>query len=227
MKLLAKICYVAQKIRHNGLVKSWKSIIDELTRSQPSQIGVKDAFDQEHGVDTSGQIPLYNLTVESPNAVFGIKYQPSSSGSFKAAIKVLPIQPEECCFVDLGAGKGRVLLFASAYPFKRLIGVEFARELVEIARRNLRSCDRAEIVYADAAEYDFPDEDLVVYMYNPFGKPVMEKVISRLSKAAESKPERRVYVIYHDPRELEIIQKFGVEVARLPGTAIYQINPRI
>lgn len=181
-----------------------------------------DTFDQEHGVDTGGKIGLYNLTVESPNAVFGIKYQPSDPDACEAALKTLPIQPEEFCFVDLGAGKGRVLLIASTRPFRRLIGVEFAKELVKISQENLLSCDRAEIVYADAADYDFPDENLVVYMYNPFERPVMEKVISRLAKAEKS--GRRVYVIYHVPRELDIIQKYGTEVARLPRTAIYQIK---
>jgi predicted RNA methylase len=175
-------------------------------------------------VDTDGKISLFNLTVESPNVIFGVKYQPSAPDICEAALKTLPIQPEEFCFVDLGAGKGRVLLIASVLPFKRLIGVEFAKELVKVARKNLMSCDRAEIVCADAADYDFPDENLVVYMYNPFERPVMERVISRLVKAAESKPGRRVYVIYHVPRELDIIQKCGMEVARLPDTAIYQIS---
>jgi hypothetical protein len=95
---------------------------------------------------------------------------------------------------------------------------------VKIARKNLLSCTRAEIIFADAADYDFPDENLVVYMFNPFERPVMEKVIRRLAKAAASKPGRRVFVIYHNPRHLDIIQRYGNEVALLPHTAIYQIE---
>lgn len=42
-------------------------------------------------------------------------------------------------FIDFGAGMGRVLLMASERPFRKIIGVEFARELITIAENNLRS----------------------------------------------------------------------------------------
>jgi 16S rRNA G966 N2-methylase RsmD len=221
MKLLTKVRFVTHKIREYGLVKCWRHL-KHLKESRSSQI--TDVFDQKYGVDTGEIVPLYSLTVQSPNAVFGVQYQPSPQDICEAAIRTLPIRPEEFCFVDLGAGKGRVLLIASVLGFKRLIGVEFAEELVKIARKNLLSCTRAEIIFADAADYDFPDENLVVYMFNPFERPVMEKVIYRLAKAAESKADRRVFVIYHNPRHLDIIQRYGNEVALLPHTAIYQIE---
>jgi len=40
--------------------------------------------------------------------------------------------------IDLGSGKGRVLLMASDYPFKRIIGVEFMPELHRVAEGNIR-----------------------------------------------------------------------------------------
>ena len=41
-------------------------------------------------------------------------------------------------FVDLGSGKGRTLLMASDYPFRRIIGVELLPSLHQIAQENLR-----------------------------------------------------------------------------------------
>ena len=40
-------------------------------------------------------------------------------------------------FLDLGAGKGRMLLAASRYPFRRVIGVELSDRLAAIARSNV------------------------------------------------------------------------------------------
>ena len=40
-------------------------------------------------------------------------------------------------FIDLGSGKGRVLLMASDYPFKKIIGVEFMPELHRAAQENI------------------------------------------------------------------------------------------
>jgi 16S rRNA G966 N2-methylase RsmD len=221
MKLLTKIGFFTHKLREYGPVRCWKHL-KFLKQSRSSQDA--DVFDQEYGVDTGEIVPLYGLTVQSPNIFFGIQYQPSPPDICEAAIKVLPIEPHEFCFVDLGAGKGRVLLIASSFGFKRLIGVEFAEELVKIARKNLQSCTGTEIICADAADFEFPDGNLVIYLFNPFERPVMEKVIHRLAKASEAKTERRVFVIYHNPKHLDIIQKCGSEIALLPNTAIYQIR---
>jgi SAM-dependent methyltransferase len=46
-------------------------------------------------------------------------------------------EPGTFVFIDLGSGKGRVLLMAAEYPFRRIIGVELLPELHEIARQNL------------------------------------------------------------------------------------------
>src|SRR6516225_8353137 len=52
------------------------------------------------------------------------------------AISWLPIAHEAFTFVDIGCGKGRALMVASAFPFRRLVGVEISPELCEIARAN-------------------------------------------------------------------------------------------
>ena len=45
--------------------------------------------------------------------------------------------PGQDVFVDYGAGKGRTVVLASTYQFKRVIGVELAPELAAIAEENL------------------------------------------------------------------------------------------
>jgi predicted RNA methylase len=43
----------------------------------------------------------------------------------------------ETTFVDIGSGKGRALIIAAEYAFKRIIGVEYSPSLATICRRNL------------------------------------------------------------------------------------------
>ncbi len=222
MKLHQKIGFIAHKIKEHGLSNAWRIFISTVNGwVSPNTV---DPYDLKHGTDTAGRIRLYKLDIESKNIVFGTHYQPSDPEICEAAIRTIPIRQEEFCFVDLGAGKGRVLLVASVLPFKRIIGVEFARELVEIARKNLLSCNRAEVVCSDAATFEFPADNLVVYMFNPFERPVMETVLLHLDEAAKSNPERTIYIIYHKPLYREIILKYGVEVARLPKTIIYRLG---
>ena len=94
-------------------------------------------FDRRHGVDTAGIVRLGALRIESPNRDLGVRYQPSDPDDFRSLVEALPIDPKDYVLVDLGSGKGRVLLLASEFPFRRVVGVEFSQELNEIAERNV------------------------------------------------------------------------------------------
>jgi hypothetical protein len=85
--------------------------------------------------------------------------------------------------------------------------VEFARELVDIARANLAKMQttNAVVIHADAAEFQFPDEDLVVYLYNPFSQDVMEKVVANMRE----RRCRKLCVIYVVPECAEVLDSCG------------------
>ena len=53
-------------------------------------------------------------------------------------LSALPIDYRDFTFIDIGSGKGRTLLMASDYPFRRIIGVELLPELHRIAQENVR-----------------------------------------------------------------------------------------
>jgi SAM-dependent methyltransferase len=110
---------------------------------------------------------------------------------------------EEDVFVDLGSGKGRIVLQAARrYPFKRVIGVELSPELNEIASANLERvrprlrCRQVELVTADALQWEIPEDLSVVYLYNPFKGKIFAGVLDRLSEAVarSGRPLRIVYV---------------------------------
>jgi tRNA1(Val) A37 N6-methylase TrmN6 len=111
----------------------------------------------------------------------------------------------EFTFLDFGSGKGRTLMLAAQFPFKRIVGVEYCDELSRLARQNLlrlpageRRCENVEVVTVDAAEYAIPEDPLVIFMYNPFSEPVMASVVRNVTDSLQKKP-RRVVVIYYFP----------------------------
>jgi hypothetical protein len=87
------------------------------------------------------------------------------------------------------------------------MGVEFVPELVEIARTNLtkRRIANAVVLHADAAEFRFPNSDIVVYLYNPFSQDVLRKVIANLRECISN----RLYVIYKVPKCAEVLDSSG------------------
>ena len=148
-------------------------------------------------------------------------------GATLAGMIVNPILPSlrdrELTFIDIGAGKGRVLLLASRLPVRRMIGVEYSPELCAVAERNVAAWgpghpDAApiELVCQDATTYAFPDEPLLVYMYNPFEEPLMLQVLANLRASIERCPRRVLLVLMSRSISEEALAAAGFAMAAPP-----------
>jgi hypothetical protein len=159
-------------------------------------------FDQIHGVETEGIMPRGEMGDVGPNRRFAVQYSPTKPKMFYRLLDSLPINYSDFTFIDIGAGKGRVLLMASRYPFRRIVGVEFVPKLCEIAHKNSEICGSpVEIHCMDATQYVFADDPLVIYMFNPFGMEPMQKIAHNLEESLAARP-RPVYLVYWNPSQL-------------------------
>lgn len=163
-------------------------------------------FDSTRHVDTAGSVPLDQLTLAG-SGQSGFDYVPIRPSVVRQALAHLP-EPnyEEYTLVDLGSGKGAMLLAAAEYPFRKIRGVEFAVQLHRVAEQNIaryhyrgRRCRDIRSVNVDAAEYAFPDGKLILCFHNPFGAEVMKKVFVNLETAIAETP-RHVVVIMVNPQ---------------------------
>jgi SAM-dependent methyltransferase len=158
-------------------------------------------FDEKFGVRTSGLIAGRHLKSghrhdRHSTAYFGVA--PSVFVALMRRWKRLnpAARVEDTVFVDIGAGMGRALLLAAEIPFKEVIGLELNPALVRISRRNLitwRKAGRVEagkvrIVEGDAVEYPLPATPLVAFLFNPFGGPVMKRLLKRWQKQLAGGP---------------------------------------
>lgn len=156
-------------------------------------------FDLRRGTSTSGVIQLRSLGLDSS---LGHHYIATVPHTLRKVLAHLPINPSEFTFVDLGCGKGRALLVAREVGFRRLIGVDISRSLLEIARSNLR--ERAQLVEMNAAEFVFPAEPLVVYLFNPFHMDLALEIVRKLELSLLSNL-RKVYVVYNRPSLKQVV----------------------
>jgi len=118
---------------------------------------------------------------------------------------VIEAKPEEIQIIDLGSGKGRTLLMASEYPFRRILGVELLPSLHEIALENLKKyssqtqrCFAIESLCEDARCFQFPPEPAVVYLFNPLPEEGLATAMRNLESSLREHP-REVYVLYQNP----------------------------
>lgn len=171
-------------------------------------------FDLRYGTDTVSFMQLQSLTIRGKNSSEGTPYEPTRLRMVRRVLSALNPSPDSA-FVDFGCGKGRVLLLAADYRFKRITGVEFAKELCDIARNNLiryraKTGTKADmrIVEGDAAEYEVQDDENVIFMANPFSSSLMEKVLQNIAQSLRQKP-RQVSIVYSNPLCDDTIRKHG------------------
>ena len=188
----------AQTARAEGLgaacSRAFSVIRREILKQPP------DSFDLTHGTDTTRIVDLWHLSIPYQTARVGERYQAVDPARLEEALAHLPIDFREFTFIDLGCGKGRALIMACEKGFRRVIGVEFSAKLAELARCNLNTVGflNVELVTGDAADFVFPNEPLVLFLYNPFGAAVLEKVLDHLA-------ERSAYIIYVSPLHASVV----------------------
>jgi SAM-dependent methyltransferase len=194
----------------------------------------ESAFDVWHGVDTRGIFHHDPSAVEGdPVFAHAKHYGGTYPRSFRRYIRALGIDYAKYTFVDLGSGKGKALLLATEFPFRRVIGVELWEPWNEDARRNLASARRfrsaageIELVHGDAGTYEYPREPLVVYVHNSFDAVLMNIVVTALQESLVQEP-RDLQLIYHGPWQRHVTDDVPVwqPIAEFRKCVIYRATP--
>jgi hypothetical protein len=224
---------IAGPVRDRGLREAIHSIQLVRTAQKREQ---SEAFDARFGTDTSRRFRWSDLDATGGDVPSLWRYYPITRAGFDPAMNAIDVPLDDFTFVDLGSGKGRALFYAADWPFRRIVGVEIAPALHEIATGNVRvyssptqRCDRFELVCSDAAVWEPPNEKLLVYAFQPFPEDVFARVMANLatSLAVRARP---VVVAYLNPvferavlapGFLETVSKYEPETPNELGWAIY------
>jgi hypothetical protein len=175
-------------------------------------------------VPTAGRTALDDLTIHGDHRAQGHEYRPTPHFVFKWALAAIEDDPSRLSFVDYGAGKGRVLLLASQYPFAEIGGIEFAEELHDNATMNIAQfsrsrmkCRNVECMLEDVTGVKVPDGEAIHYFFNPFEPEIFAEVLRGIVASYHAKP-RRLYLILIDMDVAEMVHRTGVfQEAQLPS----------
>jgi len=153
---------------------------------------------------TAGKTELAELTIESPHREDGVFHLATPWAVLDWLHEALPENKADWAFVDLGAGKGRAVLAAARRPYRRVVGVEFASELADAARRLIASAEglragSVEILHMDAAQYELPEGPVIVFLFDPFDSPVIKQVAASIARSYAQDPQP-IVIAYLNPR---------------------------
>jgi SAM-dependent methyltransferase len=211
--------WLASTIRRQGVLASARAAVPFLVK-----LARLWWWDITHHVSTRTRVFTGSLGVTGPVADHARPYEASDTTVLPRLLPQLHIRYRDYVFVDLGSGKGQAVFLAAEFPFKRAIGVELSPALHAIARENCgtfrsarQACHCIELICGDAAEFTFPNEPLVIYIFNSFDDVVLSQVLSRLIASIDAHP-RDVVMIYHNPQHREVVEASGAFQGILRGT---------
>lgn len=162
------------------------------------------AFDSEHGVDTLGVVEPDEMAVPEPLLRGVERYEAAEPEFFEFLLqRAGPLAPRDHIFIDIGSGKGRVLLMAAMAGFRRVVGVELDTRLHEISCSNITIMSRrfpfAEVlsVNQDAITYEFPHCPTMCFINNPFDLGQIERLLDKLEDSLAAHPRDMLLIYIH------------------------------
>jgi predicted RNA methylase len=182
-----------RSLREKGIIRTVQSVI----------CVVEDTlFDRTRHLDTNGIIEAAQLDVSEPDKKHIHKYQPTRVRLFRKLMQSMRL-PTSQVFVDVGCGKGRILVAAAEYGFERIVGVEISPQLSATARRNIDICRRSgiraeiEVHCANILDVELRNDEAIFYLYWPFDRWAMQKLVAML-RASLRANEREMWLIVNN-----------------------------
>jgi hypothetical protein len=121
-------------------------------------------------------------------------------GHWRESVPPYPIH--SYTFIDVGAGKGRAVMVASEFRFRKVIGIELNPEMAANARQNLEHWTRThsedptaasvapiELFEQDALDFDLPGTPTLLFLFHPFEAPVLKQLLRRIESQFADRPD--------------------------------------
>lgn len=171
--------------------------------------------EKKYGINTTGADELHKLEKQGIDISHATIYMPVSYTLLQDIFNQLnPAAQAGIHFLDIGCGKGRALCVAAHKGFKKVTGIDFAKDLCETAKENLHITKQKipaleyKIINNDAFYFEIPDDVDCIFLFNPFDEFIMSGVVNNICNSLQNNP-RKIKIIYINPLHKEQFLKAG------------------
>jgi SAM-dependent methyltransferase len=229
MNFRDKVSLTRESFAALGVIETLKALGRYALRPSDSS-----NFDKKYSTDTTTWIANKDLEISDPETrKLATIYRATPERFIRHLISQLGIDYREYDFVDIGCGKGRVLLIASNYPFRSISGVEVSPMIYSVARKNLQiykcdeqKCFTIQIHNQDARKFEPSIANTVYYFYEPFEALVLAAVLTKV--AAKLRGQRKsIYIVCvwsNLGPILTFIEKLGFQMIRQQKMLVGSLN---
>ena len=159
--------------------------------------------ENKYGINTTGADELNALDELGIDIEHATIYMPASYDLLEEIFTQADLSSTKH-FIDIGCGKGRALCVAAHFAVPKITGIDFSKDLCDIAKINLFKTKQQlpslnfTIYNNDAFYFKIPDDCDCIFLFNPFDEVIMSGVIENIEMSLERSP-RKITIIYANP----------------------------
>lgn len=171
----------------------------------------------KYGSNTFIPVELKDLTITNGDSRKASRYE---AVSFYMLENLLSAFQKVCgltSIIDLGCGKGRVLMVAPHFGYTDITGIDFAKELCEQAVSNMKKKEKHfadikwNVINENVEDYHIERQDSVFFMFNPFTEDVLKRFLAKLDHSCHEFP-RAIYFLYASPQYQQMLLDDGYAI---------------
>src|SRR5262245_13845523 len=143
----------------------------------------------KYGTNTFIPVELKDLTITNGDRKKASRYEAVSFYMLEKLLSAFQKVSELTSIIDLGSGKGRVLMVAPHFGFTDVTGIDFAKELCDQATSNMKEKEKEfpgmkwKVINENVEQYNVEKQDSVFFMFNPFTEVVLKGFLEKLDNS--------------------------------------------
>ena len=180
-------------------------------------------FDLWHGLDTKpyrDQVTVYKKGLKLSQTIHASRYSVTSLLALRELLSSLDLNSDDI-LLDGGCGKGLVLLVALEFNFKEIRGMDHSQFLCDIASNNCFKYQKkigtniiVKIDAVSAIDYQFQDDENVIYLYNPFDNYTSRKFVKILESSLKRNKRKMLIISHCWPGEMLIKERLKPSIEK-------------
>lgn len=173
--------------------------------------------EKKYRINTTSFSNLSRFKITGNQLSHATEYMPVNYFTIEHLFTHLPEQAKKGSLLDIGCGKGRAMCVAASFGFQKVIGIDFAKEMIEAAEKNLAVTKSTypsleyQLTWADLSTLEIGKELQTVFLFNPFDEILLKTVVQKIEASLKAYP-RELYVLYASPRHEDVFFAAGYDV---------------
>jgi len=171
----------------------------------------------KYGTNTFIPVELEDLTIKNGDIKKASRYEPVSFYMLENLFGAFRKISGKESIIDLGCGKGRMMMVAPHFGFKNITGIDFAREMCEQAVTNMKEKEKQfpelkwKVINENVLDYCISSTDSAFFMFNPFTEEVLKDFLKKLDDSCHQFP-RTIHFLYASPQDKKLLLDNGYAV---------------